>query len=267
MSKTSKKERMDKLGSRMKSYESIETMQKFPPNSILCVRIDGRSFSKFTRGLARPYDTRLSTLMIETMKYIVEEHKCLIGYTQSDELNFVLLNKYEALCDFDAKKQKLISAMASSATAYFNAHLSEYIPEKVGGVLPRFDCRIWAVPSEAEASNAILWREQDAIKNSISMLAQHHFSHKELQGVNTGLMKDMLLTQRDIRWDDQPKFFKSGTYAKRELYIKSIPDGTGGLEGGSTCVRSRIGVVDAVIGDLSLEDRVNFIFGDKNVTE
>ena len=59
----SREKRLDALGDRMKAYEKIETMQKFPPNSILCVRIDGRSFSKFTKGLQRPYDERLSKLM------------------------------------------------------------------------------------------------------------------------------------------------------------------------------------------------------------
>lgn len=87
--------------------------------------------------------------MIETTKYVVEEHKCLIGHTSSDEMSFIILNKYGAPCDFDGEKQKLVSSMASSATAYFNAHLHEYLPEKVGTRLPRFDCRIWTVPDEA----------------------------------------------------------------------------------------------------------------------
>ena len=60
--------------------KKLKLCKSFPPNSILCVRIDGRGFSKFTKGLQRPYDERLSKLMVETTKYIVEEHKCLIGF-------------------------------------------------------------------------------------------------------------------------------------------------------------------------------------------
>lgn len=252
MSKRS--ERFDALGTRMKAYEQIETLKRFPPNSILCVRIDGRSFSKFTKGLKRPYDERLSSLMVETTKYVVDEHKCLIGYTQSDEMSFIILNKYEAPCDFDAKVQKLVSAMTSSATAYFNANLGKYLPEKVSGKLPRFDCRIWVVPNFSEATNVLLWREQDAIKNSVSMLAQHHFSHKELQHVNTSLMKDMLLTKKEIRWDDEPEFFKKGTYVKRVTYEKQTEHGT--------VTRHKIDTVDLTLTQLEHDDRVFKIFGE-----
>lgn len=261
----SKDKRLDALGDRMKSYEKIETTQKFPPNSILCVRIDGRSFSKFTKGLQRPYDERLSKLMIETTKYVVSEHKCLIGFCQSDEMSFIILNKYGAPCDFDAEKQKLVSSLTSSATAFFNAHLHEYLPEKVGGRLPRFDCRIWSVPDKSEATNVILWREQDAIKNSISMAAHHYFSHKELHKVNGKLMKDMLLTQKDVRWEDYPKFFKSGTYVQRHSYFKQNEDGTFILDEKTNdfIVRHKIDEVPGlVLGELEHSERIKRIFGE-----
>lgn len=260
----SKDKRLDALGDRMKAYEKIETMQKFGPNSILCVRIDGRSFSKFTKGLQRPYDERLSKLMIETTKYVVEEHKCLIGFSQSDEMSFIILNKYGAPCDFDGEKQKLVSSFAASATAFFNANLHKYLPEKVTARLPRFDCRIWSVPTQSEAANVILWREQDAIKNSISMAAYDNFSQKELHKKNGKLMKDMLLTQRDIRWDDYPKFFKSGTYVQRISYMKENEDGSLFTnDKGELTIRHKISEVDFVLGDLEHKQRVIKIFGDK----
>ena len=58
----------------LKAYERIETDKRFRPNSILYVRLDGRSFSKFTKGLTRPYDERLSRLMQETTAYLVDEY-------------------------------------------------------------------------------------------------------------------------------------------------------------------------------------------------
>lgn len=260
----SREKRLDALGDRMKAYEKIETMQKFPPNSILCARIDGRGFSKFTKGLQRPYDERLSKLMIETTKYVVEEHKCLIGFSQSDEMSFIFLNKYGALCDFDGEKQKLVSSMTSSATAYFNANLHKYLPEKIGSRLPRFDCRIWAVPDISEATNVILWREQDAIKNSISMAAYHYFSHKDLYKKNGKIMKDMLLTQKDVRWENYPKFFKSGTYVKRVTYFKTNEDGTFMIDSQTNdyVKRSKIAEVNLVLGDLEHSERIKEIFGE-----
>lgn len=259
---TVRSNRLDALGDRMKSYERIETDQKFKPNSILYVRLDGRGFSKFTKGLERPFDVRLSTLMIDTTKQLVEQYKCTIGYTQSDEISLIIKNEYESPCDFEGKKQKLISSLAASATAFFNVNLLTAIPEKFNkGTLPCFDCRIFEVPNEVEAYNAVLWREKDAIKNSVSMLAQHHFSHKELQGKKSDVMKDMLKTQKNVIWEDQPKFFKSGTFVKRELYVKTVPDTELGLENGTTCVRSRITEVDVVLGDLEHTARYNLVMG------
>ncbi len=214
--------RLDALGDRLKSYERIETDQKFRPNSWLYVRIDGRGFSKFTKGLERPYDKRMSELMIEMTKYIVDEFNCTIGYTQSDESSFIIKNEYGASCAFDGKKQKLISSIAASATGFFNAKLSEFLPEKVGGKIPTFDCRIFEVPNEIEAMNAMYWRELDCIKNSVSMAAHDNFSHKELHKKNSKDMKDMLLSCRGISWDEYPNFFKYGTYCKRVMYYKQV---------------------------------------------
>lgn len=219
------KNRSDTLGDRLKAYEAIETSLKFPPNTYLYVRIDGRSFSKFTRGLKRPYDERLSELMQVTTAALVAEFKATIGYTQSDEISLIIENSYDKGCIFEAKKQKLISTITSFATSVFLANLPHCIPEKdpmKNKTYPSFDCRIFPLNSQAEAANAILWREHDAIKNSISMSAHHYFSHKQLQGIKADVMKDMLKTQKDVIWDDYPKFFKSGTFFKRQTYFKDV---------------------------------------------
>lgn len=248
---TVRSQRMDAMGDRLKAYERIETDKRFRPNSILYVRLDGRSFSKFTKGLNRPYDERLSRLMQETTAYLVDEYNATIGYTQSDEISLILVNDYESPVAFDAKIQKLVSSLAASCTAYFNVNLHRLISEKFNkGALPRFDCRIFEVPNEAEAANAILWREKDAIKNSISMLAQHHFSHNELQNKNSDLMKDMLKTQKNVKWEDQPTFFKSGTYLKRIQYNKKV-------EGSDEVVlRTKIDKVNFVLNDMWPDERV-----------
>lgn len=251
-------ERHDAQGDRMKAYERIETEKRFRPNSILHIRLDGRGFSKFTKGLQRPFDPRMSQLMIDTTKHVLERYKCSVGYTQSDEMSFILKNEYESSCDFDGKIQKLVSNFSATATAFFNANLASRIPEKAG-LYPEFDCRIFEVPDVSEATNSILWREQDAMKNSVSMLAQHHFSHKELQGKSSDVMKDMLKTQKNILWEDQPKFFKSGTFVKRELYIKVVGDSELGLDNASVCVRTRTSEIDIVLKDILHSDRMEFV--------
>lgn len=219
--------RLDALGDRMKTYERQETNVRFMPNTWLYVRIDGRGFSKFTKGLERPYDKRMSDLMVETTKYLVKETNAALGYTQSDEISLLIFNGYENdTAIFDGKKQKLISIIAGLTSGFFNRNLPMYIPEKVDyGRIPIFDCRVFSVPNEMEAMNAIYWRELDCVKNSVSMAAHDKFSHKELHLKNSKDMKDMLLNCKGISWDEFPEFFKYGTYVKRVKYFKDSENG------------------------------------------
>ncbi|MCB9741745.1 MAG: hypothetical protein H6741_02455 [Alphaproteobacteria bacterium] len=203
------------LGDRMKGYERREAGRRLLPSLPVCVRLDGKRFSRFTQGLARPYDERLSRLMVEVTRQLVETTGACVGYTQSDEISLILYTGDPAKGVYlDGRVQKLTSVLASQTTALFNRLLPEFLPEKVGE-LPLFDCRVWAVPSREEACNAVLWRELDATKNSISMAAQHYYSHGALQG-RSGSEKQDLLHLKGVNWNDYPAFFKRGTYLRRE---------------------------------------------------
>lgn len=196
------------LGIRMKIYES-QTSALLLPRLPILARIDGKTFHTFCRGLQRPYDTRLSELMQQTTKFLVEETHALCGYTQSDEISLVWYTKEvgsEAL--FGGKVLKLTSILASMATAAFNARRREMLPDKPEAF---FDCRVWNVPTEDEIANYFIWREQDAVRNSIAMAAQAQFSHKQLHGKNAKDMHEML-HEKGIHWGDYPDFFKRGSY-------------------------------------------------------
>lgn len=209
---------MDTLGDRIKFYESATCGIKMMPLIPVIARLDGKSFSKFTRGLKRPFDERLSNLMVETTKYLVRETNSNCGYTQSDEITLVwYTNRSDSSIYFDGKLFKMISDLAASASVFFNSKLGEYIPEK-SDKLPRFDCRVFNVPTLEEAANAFLWREIDATKNSITMAASHYYSHKFLMGKNSS-EKQELLHQKGVNWNDYPSFFKRGTYIQRKRVV------------------------------------------------
>lgn len=222
--------KMDKtnLGDRMKQYEQLNS-QKLMTRLPVIARLDGRSFSKFTKGMERPYDETMSNLMQETTKYLVEQTHANCGYQQSDEITlgwFFGCEEKETQMMFNGKVDKLNSTLAAVASVKFNNLLADKFLRSSGGIvpdfwrkkvnmLPTFDCRIWNVPSCTEGANSFLWRELDATKNSISMAAQHYFSHKELQGKHQADMQDMLMLDKDINWNDYPSFFKRGSYFKR----------------------------------------------------
>lgn len=161
------------LGDRMKSYEFPSTSRKAFKGQPLVVRLDGKSFHNFTKGLKRPYDERLSKLMVATTTALVDRFQAKVGYTQSDEISLVWNIECDSSAEFpfDGRFQKMESLLASYATAFFNKKLAEFLPEKEDE-LPTFDARAFVVPNLMEAYHALLWRQQDATKNAISMAAQ-----------------------------------------------------------------------------------------------
>jgi tRNA(His) 5'-end guanylyltransferase len=212
----------DDFGDRMKSYEAVEAKRKLDRNLPIYVRIDGRGFSKFTRDMERPFDARMSGAMIEATRYIVEKSHARIGYTQSDEISLVFLAGENSDILFSGRVQKMTSVLASQTTvAFLNA--IRRIPgfEHYADRFPHFDCRVFQLPSTTEAANAFLWRERDAVKNSVSMAARAHFSHSALQNKSGGEMKEMM-AGIGVNFDDYPRFFKSGTWVRRVTYERAF---------------------------------------------
>ena len=219
------KKSSDSLGDRMKLFEQQEAGRIAFRQLPLMARLDGRAFHSFCRGLQRPFDKRFSDLMLETTKFLVDETQAKVGYVQSDEISLCwILENHEQEFLFNGKFQKLTSILAASATAFFNKRLSVILPEK-SQMLPVFDCRVWNVPTIKEAYHAILWRQQDATKNAISMAAQTYFSHKSLQGQDGPTMQERLFSEKGINFNDYPAFFKRGVFVKRHKVLKDLsPD-------------------------------------------
>lgn len=217
-----------KLSDRMKDLESLEAgrcpaSRGFP----IIVRLDGRGFSKWSRplkGKGKPYDNRLCEIMADVAMMLVHESKARIGYTQSDEITLVIHEPdEEKTLYFSGRFQKICSVLASLASVLLNDEVRARIPELAGHVAC-FDARAWAVPSESCATEVLLWREMDAVRNSVSMAAQAHFHHSQLAGVKTQQMKDMLLEQ-GVSWDSYPASFKRGCYVQKRSFEEAIsPD-------------------------------------------
>lgn len=209
----------DGLGDRMKFYEEAFIPIQLMPLLPVFVRIDGKGFHNYTKGLERPYDLSFSNTMIEVTKMLVQDTHARIGYTQSDEITLSWYQEdYKSQIFFNGKTQKMISVIASMATAYFNELAYDNIPSKRESYA-FFDCRVWNVPTLWEASNVFLWREQDATRNSIQMATRSVYSHKECTNKNVGQLQEML-HQKGINWNNYPDFFKKGTYIARKKYTE-----------------------------------------------
>lgn len=205
----------DNLGDRIKAYEAHETNRVLLPRLPVIARIDGRAFSTFTTGLPRPYDARLHALMVATTTRLMEEFHAVVGYTQSDEITLVWdVPERDQMPLFGGKVFKLTSILAATATAAFHRDLAAALPEKADK-LPTFDCRVFVVPSQEEAANAVLWRELDATKNAISMAARTKYIAGELHGKSGAEMQEMLF-QKGTNFNDYPAEFKRGTFVRKK---------------------------------------------------
>lgn len=214
----------DEMGDKLKALEGVEAKRFAQKGKVLLARLDGRAFHTFTKGLPRPFDDRLSNLMIEVTKRLVQELNANIGYTQSDEISLVWYQAENSESDypFGGRFQKLCSILSACATGNFVQLLPAYIPEK-GTQMPLFDCRVWTVDDPSDAFNTFIWREHDARKNAVSMAASAYFPHKELDGVHTQKRIEML-SAIGIDFHSMPRFFKCGTYVARDSVTRFMTD-------------------------------------------
>jgi tRNA(His) 5'-end guanylyltransferase len=206
----------DALGNRMKGYEAASRVT-LPLRLPLIVRVDGRSFHNFTRGMARPFDAGLVRAMNEAARRLCEDIQgARMAYVQSDEISVLVHNyaRLETSAWFDNGLQKIVSVAASIASASVTLD-SMWLFDKVKHA--HFDGRAFVLP-EAEVTNYFLWRQNDAARNSIQMLAQSLYSHKELHGKGQAELHEMCF-QKGHNWNDLPTQLRRGRCVVREEYL------------------------------------------------
>lgn len=201
----------DSLGDRMKRYEGVSQtslMRRAP----IIVRCDGKAFHTLTHGCDKPFDANLMRAMDEAALALCKDIQgCKLAYIQSDEIS-LLLTDFDRLNQgawFENNLQKMVSVSASLATAYFNANYK-------GDKMALFDSRAFSLP-EHEVCNYFVWRQQDAVRNSVQMCARSLFSHKELIGKKMGDMKRMMYG-KGLDWDSMSLYKQRGRCAVKWVH-------------------------------------------------
>lgn len=240
------------LAERMKGYEKRNRyyLQRRMP---VILRLDMRAGHSFTKGFERPFDEIFIKSMQETAKYLCENiQNCKLSYQQSDEITLLLVDydKLNTDCFFDYRVDKLCSIAASMATMAFNRAFEKNVEDeshvftdewlddenfnpnyknkelrslwlvhkKAVNKGAMFDARCFNIPKE-EVTNLVYWRQLDASRNSIQMVGQANFSHKELQNKSCNDIQDMLMTQKDINWNDLSTYQKRGSCCVRNKIV------------------------------------------------
>lgn len=226
----------DDLGKRMKEHYEDRTRMKLPRRTYTVIRVDGKAFHTFTRGYQRPFDPTLMSMMDKTAVALCKGIQgAVLGYVQSDEISVVLTDFATPQTEawFDGNVQKMTSISAAIATAAFNSAL---IREALSGLTSEeeaayitlalheetfkfatFDSRVFTIPDRTEVENYLIWRQQDAVRNSIQMAAQAIYSQKELHGHSCDQLQEMLF-QKGVNWNDYCSGEKRGRAIVKESF-------------------------------------------------
>ena len=213
----------DSLGDRIKNQYEDRTRYYLPRRTYTITRVDGKAFHTFTRGLNKPYDLDFMSCMDAAAISLCKEIAgARFAFVQSDEIS-ILSTDFEdegSQAWFDGNLQKWVSVSAATATAAFNNKVHEYIVKgnaKLGTTKKPtavFDARAFSIPDYIEVENYFVWRQQDAARNSVTLLASNYASHKQLHGKSTKDRHDVIHAAGD-NWANHPVRFKHGGVIRR----------------------------------------------------
>lgn len=254
----------DEIGDRMKKFYEDRTRITLPRRTYTIIRIDGKAFHTYTKGMTHPFDDGLIDDMDETACYLCKNIQgAKFAFVQSDEISILLTDFDKIGTDawFDGNIQKMASIAASMATSKFNQlRMTRIIKnsvrvEKDGLVsiipyendiltmkLAEFDARVFTIPCDYEVENYFIWRQKDAVRNSISSVAQSLYSHKELENKSSDQKQEMIF-QKDINWNDYAPKYKRGRFIFKQQFEMAItpklPEGMPPVDSFQTTTRTR----------------------------
>lgn len=222
------------LGDRMKGYEAVHRAI-LPRRTYTLLRLDIRAAHTYLRGAQRPFDEQFMADMDAVAEAVCAEISgTVFAYTQSDEISLLITDfaTIQTQPWFGGVVAKQVSISAALATAVLN--------ERRPGKRALFDSRVFTIADPVEVGNYFLWRQRDAVRNSISMAAQAHFPHKRLHGLNGDHMQELLFTEADINWNDYPAGCKRGRVTLRQTGERPVEyvDKRNGKTVNTTAVRS-----------------------------
>ncbi|MEU8968112.1 tRNA(His) guanylyltransferase Thg1 family protein [Streptomyces monashensis] len=197
------------LGDRMKRHEAAHRTV-LPRRTYTLLRLDLRAAHSYLSGAEKPFDEAFMADMDAVAEALCTE---IIGaafaYTQSDEISILITDFATEQTEpwFGGVTAKWLSISAALATAVLN--------ERRPGRRALFDSRVFTLSDPVEVANYFVWRQRDAVRNSISMAAQAHFSHKRLHGISTSGMQELLWSELGVNWNDYEPGCKRGRVTVR----------------------------------------------------
>lgn len=206
------------LKDRIESY-SEATNVKLLPRIPLIINVNGRSFSKNTSLLDKPYCPKFAECMFSTMTKLCSDiDGSVFAYQHGDEITLAIRNdqNVDTTPWYDNKVQKICSAVSSIATMYFNT-CAEAIDLNLLGE-PIFITQVFAVPNIAEATNVFVYKQQQNFQTSIQFACFYELLRKYdkptikemLAGLSVDEKVDLLNQECNIDFNEYPAPYRRG---------------------------------------------------------
>jgi tRNA(His) 5'-end guanylyltransferase len=227
-----------KLKDRVSIYENA-AKHKLLPKLPVIISVNGRSFSKVTSLLEKPFSSDLAQCMYSTLAKLVQEiDGCIFGYSFNDEIVLILRNdqSLETTPWFDNDVQKITSAVSSIATHHFNNIATANDLNLMSD--PLFVANVFAVPNITEAINVMIYKQQKAMQEAIQQACFYELlnvNNKEdikemLLGTSYDDKVNILLEQFNIDYNSYPQAFRRGVACYRVPSVTSF-DGEEKIKG------------------------------------
>ncbi len=211
---------MSSLKQRVSSYEEIadyKLLSKLP----VIISINGRSFSKITSLLDKPYSFEFSECLYDTMLKIIQDvDGAVFGYAYNDEIVIIARNdqKEDTNPWYDNKIQKITSVASSLATFYFSNKANSMDLNLYGD--PIFVSKVFTVPNFTETINTLIYKQNQSYSKSLynaclyELLKLNKYSVSDIKEMLSNTSQDdkidLLLQECNVDFNDYPSDFRRG---------------------------------------------------------
>ncbi|KAK5583596.1 hypothetical protein RB653_005194 [Dictyostelium firmibasis] len=208
----------------VKSFEQPDILLQ---NVWIVVRIDGRSFHKFTtkHDYAKPNDDRGLSLMNRAALEVCKEFPdIVIAFGESDEYSFVLKKSCNL---FERRSSKISSSIVSYFTSQFVYRWKEYFGDHELKYPPTFDSRCVLYPTDENIKDYLSWRQADTHINNLYNTCYWALvlkagktpieAENELRGTFSDGKNEMLFSRFNINYNNLPAEYRKGSVIFKKM--------------------------------------------------
>ena len=203
----------------VKSFENKNDLLK---NTYIVIRIDGKGFTKFTDAhqYKKPNEIKGIKVMVLAAISVMESFpEIFLAYGQSDEFSFAFKKNAKL---YNRRHEKILTNVVSQFTSAFVFNWPKiFVNGPELKYPPCFDGRVVLYPSFQNLKDYFSWRYVDCHINDLynttfwALVQEAKLSkdeaHKKLKGTLSNDKNEILFSQFNINYNNQPEVYKKGS--------------------------------------------------------